>query len=97
MKNLMGGWEIASMEACKLPEDVAAGFSSISHLLGASYIPVLYGGRQLVNGWNHMLICKQELSAREPEEHLVEMMLHQDRSENSVAGEFCILNIKPVI
>lgn len=97
MNNSIGGWEIASMEECKLPEDVATGFSSVNNLRGATYIPVLYCGKQVVNGRNHMLICKQILSTKEPEEHVVEIVLHQDFTADDGAGDFCILNIKTII
>lgn len=85
------------MEACKLPQEVATGFSAVNHLIGAAYIPLLYCGKQLVNGWNHMLICKQTLSTREPVDHVVEMVLHQDVTEDNRPGQFRILSIKTVI
>ncbi len=75
---MLGTWEIAKMKKSSLPEKVASGFSEATkNLKGAKYRPVLYCGKQIVAGTNHMIICKQTLSDREGTEHVVAMMLHQ--------------------
>ena len=63
---MLGTWEIAKMKKSSLPEKVASGFSEATkNLKGAKYRPVLYCGKQIVAGTNHMIICKQTLSDRE--------------------------------
>lgn len=63
---MLGTWEIAKMKKSSLPEKVASGFSEATkNLKGAKYRPVLYCGKQIVAGTNHMIICKQTLSNRE--------------------------------
>lgn len=75
---MFGAWKIADMGACNLPQDVATGFSeAFADLQGASYIPVLYCGEQLVHGTNHMIICKQTLVTNPPAEHVVSVILHK--------------------
>lgn len=98
MKNVIGGWEIAPMEACKLPQDVATGFSMAIHeLVGAEFIPALYCGKQTVHGFNHMLICKQVLVTEGATERLVKMILHQDLDQDGMVGNFSILYIEPIV
>ena len=91
---MLGTWEIAKMKKSSLPEKVASGFSEATkNLKGAKYRPVLYCGKQIVAGTNHMIICKQTLSDREGTEHVVAMMLHQplpkQRSEERRVGKEC--------
>lgn len=75
---MTGEWKIAPLEACKLPQNVATGFSeAMEGMVGAGYVPVLYCASQLVHGTNHMIICKQTLTTREPEEHVVRMILNE--------------------
>lgn len=75
---MTGNWTLAPMTPCNLPEKVATAFSEVfSTLAGASYIPVLYCGTQIVHGTNHMIICKQSLITAETEEHLVKVILNQ--------------------
>ena len=74
---MLGTWEIAKMKKSSLPEKVASGFSEATkNLKGAKYRPVLYCGKQIVAGTNHMIICKQTLSDREGTEHVVAILLH---------------------
>ena len=52
---MLGTWEIAKMKKSSLPEKVASGFSEATkNLKGAEYRPVLYCGKQVVAGTNHM-------------------------------------------
>lgn len=98
MAGLAGGWQIAEMEACNLPEKLATGFSEVvSGLVGATYVPVLFCGTQIVNGTNYMLICKQTLVTREPQEHLVQMVLHEDIPTGGIIGAFRIMSIETII
>ncbi len=75
---LTGGWTLAPMQACDLPQNVATGFTQVfGNLEGADYTPVLYCGTQVVNGTNHMIICRQNLVTLEKEEHLVKVVLNE--------------------
>lgn len=57
-----GGYEIINkpLSATSMPQELATAFPLVNaKLLGATYDPIWYVGRQLVNGINHMLICKE--------------------------------------
>ena len=55
---MVGTWKIPEMEPVKLPEMAATAFADVIRgLIGATYIPVLYCGEQVVNGTNYMIIC----------------------------------------
>ena len=70
-----GGWELAEMQSCALPEDVAAGFSEA--VKGADYDAVLYVGRQVANGMNYMVLSKQKLVVPGAPEHLVKLVINR--------------------
>ena len=90
---MVGNWNILKMEPCNLPQKLATGFSKIMmDMVGASYEPVLYCATQLVNGTNHMLICKQTLVVNPPKENVVKMILHE-----TLDGDFAILSIESII
>lgn len=92
-----GGWKLAKMEPCMLPEDVASGFCSVmENMVGASYVPVLYCAAQLVNGMNHMLICKQTLSTAGAEENLAKVILHHEIGAKPDEG-WRVLSIEGII
>lgn len=74
---LSGGWKLAPMEACDLPQNVATGFTQVfENGEGAHYTPVLYCGTQAVNGTNHMIICHQTLVTLDRDEHLVKVIIN---------------------
>lgn len=89
-----GGWNIADMTPCNLPQKAASAFSgTLESITGAGYEPVLYCGQQLVNGVNYGVICKQTIPAPGGAyEHLVFASLHEDTD-----GEFSIASITAII
>lgn len=92
-----GAWKLENMEPCNLPERVATGFTDLfNSLTGASYMPVLYCAEQLVNGTNHMLICKQTLSTAQPIEHLTKVIIHEPLPKNP-SDEWSIKSIEALI
>lgn len=78
MSNIAAGsYELAAMTPCDLPEDVASGYAEVmGTLVGADRIPVLYVGKQVVAGINHMILCKQTIVAPDAPEHLVKVVIN---------------------
>ena len=73
------------MQPGGLPEGVASAFSEVtSQMVGAKYIPVLYCGKQVVHGTNHMIICKQTLAVQGADEHIVKMVINCSEQGNSL-------------
>ena len=73
----MGSYEIINKPATSLPQDVATAVSTInSGLVGATYVPLWYVGKQLVNGTNHMFICKQIKATKEQRQAGVSLVLN---------------------
>lgn len=94
--SMVGAWKIAKMKTAKLPEKVATGFKQATDgLKGARYRPVLYCGKQIVSGTNHLIICKQTLSDKDKTEHMVEITLHQPQPK--AGKKWKIVSIKPLI
>ena len=98
MTNIAGGWKLANMQACPLPEDVAAGFKEVTqNMVGAKYVPVLYVGTQVVHGVNHMLICEQSMAVQGAPKHLVKMVLNQVPEDGSLVGKWSVVSIEQVL
>ena len=93
-----GGWELAEMQSCSMPEKVASGFTEVTHaLVGAKYVPVLYVGKQVVHGMNYMIICKQTLAVQGATEHLVNMVLNQNTDDGSLVGKWSVVSIEQIV
>ena len=85
MTNVPGGWILAPIQSGGLPEGVASAFSDVTlQMTGAKYIPVLYCGKQVVHGTNHMIICKQTLAVQDATEHIVTMVINCSEHGNSI-------------
>lgn len=98
MSNMYGGYKLAEMEGCTMPEQVATGFAQVTGaMVGAKYLPVLYVGSQIVQGTNHMLICKQTLAAKDAPEHLVTVVLNQNHDDGSLVGQWSVVSIEQII
>ena len=96
---LLGGWEIEEMEPCPLPEKLATGFSqAMEDLVGATYVPVLYCGKQIVAGTNYLLICKGKLATKDAQETVVAMTLYETLpTKGELLGTFSISNIERIV
>ena len=95
---LPGGWTLAEMQPCSLPQQVATGFGEVTQtMVGARYVPVLYVGTQVVHGVNHMLICKQTMAAQGAPEHLVKMVLNQNVDDGSIVGKWSVVTIEQIV
>ncbi len=68
--NILGGWTIpGKLENVNLPQALASGFAKVcmDYFEGVSLVPVLYCGKQVVSGINHMLVCtRQNPDEKEP-------------------------------
>ena len=90
--NVPGGWVIAKMQPATLPEEVQSAFSQVtSSMVGATYVPVLYCGYQVVQGTNHMIICEQTLAAQGAPKHLIKMVINIFQHNASIVGIETIL------
>ncbi len=93
-----GAYKLAHMEPCTLPQKVAPGFTEVTMgLTGASYVPVLYVGEQVVHGLNHMVICLEKQVDAELSEHLVKMVLNQNLDDGSPVGKWTLVNIERIV
>lgn len=75
---LLGGWNIDEMKSVNLPQKVASAFTAVTGgIVGAEYQPVLYVGKQVVNGTNYCLFALQTLVIARPEKRLVKMIINE--------------------
>ena len=56
-------------------------------LLGATYNPIWYVGRQLVNGVNYLFIAEDIRSKKNKDKSIVGLVINVPPGENSIKGE----------
>ncbi len=93
---LCGGWKITkdalNYPVCNLPENVASVFSKVTmDLVGAKYEPLMYLSTQVVNGINHMILCRETLSDAEHTVKISTMILNIPAN-----GEPQIVTVNPL-
>lgn len=78
-----GGYELVNRPATSLPQDLATALSTVNQdLLGATYIPIWYVGKQIVNGVNHKLICRQIKTTKDNAQAIVALTLNIPNGSN---------------
>lgn len=84
-----GGYEIANLPVNKLPQDVASAMSAVNStpLLGATYNPIWYVGKQLVNGVNYFFIAEDIRSTKNKDKSIVVLIINVPPGEHSMQGE----------
>ena len=76
-EQLMGGYEIVNEPASSLPQELATAIGEVnSGLLGATYQPIWYVGKQIVNGTNYMLICKEIRTTKDRQQMIVGLVVN---------------------
>ena len=59
---MFGQIELAKFEGLtKMPQEAAGAWSAAEGLVGASFKPLVYVGKQVVRGVNHVFIAEQTL------------------------------------
>ena len=75
----LGSWNIDDVKSTNLPQKVQSAFTSVTgDLVGADYQPVLYVGKQIVNGSNYCVLAIRTLVTPQPSKRLVKMIIHED-------------------
>ncbi len=89
----VGGWNFDEFKGVRLPQKAASAFSAAAEgLTGASYVPLLYVGTQVVNGTNYAFIALQTLILAEPKKRIVKLVINE-----SSAGKYSIVSVTPII
>ena len=83
LQGAFGGYEIINQPATSLPQDVATALGVVnSGLLGATYQPIWYVGKQVVNGINHFFIAEEVRVTKNSNKLIVGLVI------NIPAGDF---------
>lgn len=73
----LGGYEIDGLLA-GMPQPVATGFDKVTQsLLGCEYTPIVYIGKQIVNGTNYMVLAKSKVVGIEGTDKIVKVVINQ--------------------
>ena len=97
--SIMGGWNVADIQPCNLPQRVASAFTAVTEkLIGAMYEPLMYIGSQTVNGINYGVIAKQTVQFKGGAyEHVVVMTLNQKPGEANEGEKYSLVDITTII
>ena len=84
-----GGYEIVNQPADKLPQEVASavGVANSNPLLGATYNPLWYVGKQVVNGVNHLFIAEDIRTTKNKDKSIVGLVINVPPGEHAMQGE----------
>lgn len=83
-----GGYEIVNIPANKLPQDVASAMDAAnSGLLGATFSPVWYVGKQTVNGTNYLFIAEDIRATAKKDKSIVGLVINVPPGEHAMQGE----------
>ena len=86
----LGSWNIDELKPCNLPQKAASAFTEItSRVVGTEYMPVLYVGKQIVNGTNYCILAVQTLITANSTKRLVRMVIHE-----SLDGRYSVKTIR---
>jgi 6-phosphogluconolactonase/glucosamine-6-phosphate isomerase/deaminase len=96
VSNNVGGWNI-DVNKGTLPEKVATGFSEVfNNIVGATYIPLVYVGSQVVNGVNHAIVAEQTIITDPHIKNIVLIVLNE-KPIDEIKSSFTVVSIEPVI
>ena len=84
----LGGYELVNISAKSLPQPLASAIAEINaNILGATYEPLWYIGKQLVNGENHFFVCKEIRSTATKKPMIVGLVLNLPPGEGVTQGK----------
>ena len=85
---VLGGYEIVNIPANKLPQEAASAMGTANgDLLGATFSPIWYVGKQLVNGTNYLFIAEEIRTTKNQDKHIVGLVINVPPGEHSMQGE----------
>ena len=88
LSELLGGYEIINKPVDKLPQDVASAIGNInSSILGATFQPIWYVGKQVVNGVNHFFIAEEIRATKDRDTAIVGIIINIPPGEGAIKGE----------
>ena len=89
----LGSWKIEDLKGTALPQKAQSAFTGATEgLTGASYVPLLYVGKQMVNGTNYAFIALQTVILAEPKKRIVKLIVNEP-----LKGEYSIVSVVPII
>ena len=83
-----GGYEIANLPVNKLPQEVASAVGAVNSnpLLGATYNPIWYVGKQAVNGVNYFFIAEDIRATKNKDKSIVGLIINVPAGEQAIQG-----------
>ena len=84
----LGGYDLMDIPADKLPQDAAAAMGAANaDILGATFSPIWYVGKQLVNGVNYLFIAEQIRITKAANKYIVGLVINVPPGEGAIKGE----------
>jgi hypothetical protein len=77
-----GGIELVNVPASSLPQDAASAIGGLNAIHGATYEPIWYIGKQVVNGINYFFIAKEVRITKTHNESIVAIVINVPPGSN---------------
>lgn len=78
MANTLGAIQLENFTGLtSMPQKAVSAWSAVENLVGATYKPLLYVGKQLVRGTNHCFIAEQTLVTANPTRRIVKLKINE--------------------
>ncbi len=74
---MFGKMQLAEYKACGLEQEAASAWSIFDGLVGATYKPICYLGRQTVHGTLYWFIAEQSLTTYPPIRRVVKLAIRE--------------------
>ena len=82
---MLGSIQLEKFEACKLNQEAASAWSAADKLVGVSYKPLMYLGKQMVKGTDYFFIAEQTLITNPPQRRVVAITIHSFNGEQELS------------
>lgn len=73
---MFGKMQLAEFKACELEQEAASAWSILDGLVGATYKPICYLGKQQVHGTLYWFIAEQVLVTHPPIRRVIKLAIH---------------------
>lgn len=75
----LGGYEFEEFETAKLKQRPSSAWSAVEtqELVGATFKPILYCGKQVVRGTNHLFIAEETLATLGATKRIVAIVVNE--------------------
>ena len=85
---LFGAFELENFEGLtSMPQGAASAWSAVENLVGCGYKPLLYVGKQVARGTDHLFIAEQTVVTNPPVRRVISMIINEFQGKYDLVEE----------